>query len=40
MLGEQGIPVIQFGGWEAGRYAYMDSAAKLGTIFELLDFNK
>lgn len=40
MLGEQGIPVIQFGGWEEGRYAYMDSAAQLGTIFELLDWRK
>lgn len=40
MLNEQGISVIQFGGWEEGRYACMDSAAQLGITFELLDFKK
>lgn len=39
LLDSQGMPVIQSGGWDGGRYAYIDSAAQLGTILELLHFD-
>ncbi len=35
-LGEKGLPLIQRGGFEGGEYAYVDAAAGLGIIIELL----
>jgi len=39
MLSGKGMPVIQSGAWTGGRYAYIDSAAQLGTILEILNFD-
>lgn len=33
---EQGVPVIQQGHYEGGMYTYVDSQAKYGVVFELL----
>jgi len=37
LLGKKGIPLLQKGDYEGGRYAYIDGAAKLGLILELLE---
>jgi len=34
---EQGIPMIQHGGWDTGEYSYMDGSEKLALIIELLE---
>lgn len=36
-LDSQGVPLIQRGEYEGGRYAYFDGTARLGTIVELLE---
>jgi catechol 2,3-dioxygenase-like lactoylglutathione lyase family enzyme len=36
-LATKGMPLIQRGDFTGGRYAYCDSAAKLGLILELLE---
>lgn len=36
-LNSQGVPLIQRGEFEGGRYAYFDGVAQLGTIVELLE---
>ncbi|MBN2385986.1 MAG: VOC family protein [Anaerolineales bacterium] len=38
LLAGKGMAVIQSGAWTGGRYAYLDSAAQLGTILEILNF--
>lgn len=38
LLERHGMPVVQSGGWEGGRYAYIDSVASLGAMLELLHF--
>ncbi len=35
-LAEQGMPVVQTGDYEGGRYVYVDSREKLGVVIELL----
>jgi methylmalonyl-CoA/ethylmalonyl-CoA epimerase len=40
LLASKGMETIQQGGWEGGNYAYVDSAKSLGTILELLHFDK
>jgi methylmalonyl-CoA/ethylmalonyl-CoA epimerase len=35
-----GMPTVQTGGWDGGQYAYVDSTPQLGTILELLHFDK
>lgn len=37
ILNSQGVPLIQRGEYDGGRYAYFDGAARLGTILELLE---
>ena len=37
LLGKNGMPLIQKGDYEGGRYAYIDGAARLGLILELLE---
>jgi hypothetical protein len=37
ILNSQGVPLIQRGDYDGGRYAYFDGAARLGTILELLE---
>lgn len=38
---QNGIPMIQHGGWETGEYSYMDGSEKLALIIELLEhYNK
>lgn len=37
LLGKKGMPLIQKGDYEGGRYAYIDGTAKLGLILELLE---
>jgi len=39
-LGSKGMETIQFGGWDGGQYAYIVSAQKLGTVLELLHFDR
>ncbi len=34
---EQGIPMVQHGGWETGEYSYMDGTNNLALIIELLE---
>ncbi|HUF00706.1 MAG TPA: VOC family protein [Anaerolineales bacterium] len=36
-LNSQGVPLIQRGEYEGGRYAYFDGISQLGTILELLE---
>jgi len=36
VLEEQGMPLVQRGDYTGGEYAYIDSAARLGVILELL----
>jgi len=37
MLEDKGMPVVQTGDYKGGRYSYVDSAAKLGVLLELLE---
>lgn len=37
LLTNQGLPLIQAGEYEGGRYAYVDSAPHLGVMLELLE---
>lgn len=37
VLNSQGVPLIQRGEYDGGRYAYFDGSARLGTILELLE---
>jgi len=37
LLGKKGMPLIQKGDYEGGRYAYIDGTARLGLILELLE---
>lgn len=39
-LASRGMETIQQGGWNGGQYAYVDASAQLGTILELLHFDK
>ncbi len=39
-LKSKGMECIQEGGWDGGQYAYVDASAQLGTILELLHFDK
>ena len=39
-LKSKGMECVQDGGWDGGQYAYIDSSAQLGTILELLHFDK
>lgn len=36
-LDSKGIPLVQRGEYTGGRYAYLDGAAQLGTVLELLE---
>jgi methylmalonyl-CoA/ethylmalonyl-CoA epimerase len=36
-LAANGLPLIQRGEYEGGRYAYVDGTAKLGAVLELLE---
>ncbi len=36
-LAKKGMPLLQKGDYEGGRYAYIDGSAKLGLILELLE---
>jgi hypothetical protein len=36
-LDSKGVPLIQRGEYEGGRYAYLDGISQLGTIVELLE---
>jgi len=37
LLEKKGMPLLQKGDYEGGRYAYIDGATKLGLILELLE---
>ena len=37
LLAKKAMPLLQKGDYEGGRYAYIDGAAKLGLILELLE---
>ena len=37
VLGEHGLPLVQRGDWDGGRYAYLDGQQKFGTVVELLE---
>ena len=37
LLAKKGMPLLQKGDYEGGRYAYIDGAARLGLILELLE---
>jgi methylmalonyl-CoA/ethylmalonyl-CoA epimerase len=37
LLGKKGMPLLQKGDYQGGRYAYIDGTAKLGLILELLE---
>ncbi len=37
LLEKKGMPLLQKGDYEGGRYAYVDGTAKLGLILELLE---
>lgn len=39
-LDARGMTVVQTGGWEGGRYAYIDGISQLGAIVELLKFDR
>jgi methylmalonyl-CoA/ethylmalonyl-CoA epimerase len=39
-LASKGMETIQHGGWDGGQYAYVDCSKSLGTILELLHFDK
>jgi methylmalonyl-CoA/ethylmalonyl-CoA epimerase len=39
-LQSKDMPVIQTGAWDGGQYAYVDASRQLGTILELLHFDK
>ncbi len=39
-LDSKGMQTIQQGGWDGGQYAYIESTEQLGTILELLHFDK
>ncbi len=39
-LASKGLETIQTGGWDGGQYAYVDGMDQLGTILELLHFDK
>jgi methylmalonyl-CoA/ethylmalonyl-CoA epimerase len=39
-LASKGMETIQQGGWDGGQYAYVDCSDQLGTILELLHFDK
>jgi hypothetical protein len=39
-LSSKGMETIQTGGWGGGQYAYVDCSNQLGTILELLHFDK
>ena len=34
---ENGIPMVQHGGWDTGEYSYMDGSNNLALIIELLE---
>ena len=34
---ENGIPMVQHGGWDTGEYSYMDGSSNLALIIELLE---
>jgi hypothetical protein len=34
---DNGIPMIQQGGWDTGEYSYMDGTKNLALIIELLE---
>lgn len=36
----KGMECVQDGGWDGGQYAYVDASAQLGTLIELLHFDK
>ncbi len=36
-LDSKGIPLVQRGEYTGGRYAYLDGAAQLGAVLELLE---
>jgi 4-hydroxyphenylpyruvate dioxygenase-like putative hemolysin len=36
-LAGNGVPLVQRGEYTGGRYAYMDGAAQLGAVLELLE---
>jgi hypothetical protein len=36
-FGENGIPMVQHGGWDTGEYSYMDGSGNLALIIELLE---
>jgi methylmalonyl-CoA/ethylmalonyl-CoA epimerase len=36
-FGENGIPMVQHGGWDTGEYGYFDGSNSLGLIIELLE---
>jgi len=38
-LRSKGMDLVQSGGWDGGRYAYLDASGQLGTILELLHFD-
>jgi hypothetical protein len=37
VLNSEGVPLVQRGEYDGGRYAYFEGAAQLGTILELLE---
>jgi methylmalonyl-CoA/ethylmalonyl-CoA epimerase len=39
-LASRGMETIQHGGWDGGQYSYVDCSEQLGTILELLHFDK
>jgi methylmalonyl-CoA/ethylmalonyl-CoA epimerase len=40
LLASKGMEAVQSGGWDGGQYTYMDCSKQLGTILELLHFDK
>ena len=40
ILALKGMETIQQGGWDGGQYAYVDCSKQLGTILELLHYDK
>ena len=39
-LASKGMETVQSGGWDGGQYAYVDCSEQLGTILELLHYDK
>ena len=39
-MASKGMETVQCGGWDGGQYAYVDCSKQLGTILELLHFDK